>query len=534
MIKFGKILILIILFNTSLFSQFFDDFSDGDFRTNPEWNGDVADFIVNGQYQLQLDAAEGGTSKIYAKYYSVDSLEWNFYFKMDFSPSNSNKLKIFLMLDSLQIEKASGLYLEIGENGNDDKIKLYELKKGENNLLGTGTGGEFSNTPAESYIRIQRFYDGVISVDVKNQDDYYKNELQVFSDVIIKDSAYFMLECDYTSTRKDKFFFDDISIKKYEKDLKPPQIISSQVLSDNSVSLTFDEPLLEESLFNKNNYIITNNNKSPTKIEYKDSIPNNIKLTFDFDFQSGTIYILEIKGLKDLNDNIISQSQYTRFYLTDHPEPGDIVVNEILFNPFTNGSDFLELINISSKFIDLNGIVFKNYLKDNNEEILEHQLILNPGNYICITEDTSDIIRDYFVPDTAFMVENDLPSFDNDTGNVTIGFYNFSTGLFEVIDSFDYSENMHSQFITNDDGISLERKNPLGNTNDKFNWGSASTLIGGATPGYKNSGFYTYNSEIKDNFSIANNIFSPDFDGVDDNLVIEYAFDKPENLTNIY
>ena len=135
MLKFWIILTIILITVYSSSAQLFDDFGDGDFRTNPEWQGDLADFIVNDQYQLQLDAGQSGSSRIYTQYNSFDSLEWNLYLKMDFSPSNSNKLRVYFMLDSIRIDMATGYYIEIGENGSGDKLKLFGLENGEKTLI---------------------------------------------------------------------------------------------------------------------------------------------------------------------------------------------------------------------------------------------------------------------------------------------------------------------------------------------------------------------------------------------------------------
>ena len=516
-------------------SQIYDDFSDGDFRTNPEWKGDLPDFIVNDKYQLQLDAAGAGNSIIYVKYPLLDSMQWEFYFKMDFSPSNSNKLKIYFAIDTGNPDLASGYFLQIGENGSDDNLKFYRLNQGNKIILAEGQTGEFAHQPAESFIRVQKSADNIWAVSTKGANDtYYKNEFEVFSDSTLPDSAYFMFSCQYTGTRKNKFFFDDIFIDKYEKDIYPPQIVVSKAISSNKVKVIFDEPLARQSATNPSNYQLNPGDAIPVSVVFSDSIPNEVTLEFLSAFQSGIYYTLAVAGVEDVNGNRLIEPKKTTFFLVDKPAKGDIVINEILFNPNKGSSDFLEFINVSDKILNLNGLIISNRFKENKQETIEEDIILENGHYICISKDTLKLLNDYFIPDTAFLFENDLPSFDDDKGNVTLKYFDSGTGIFITIDSFDYSEDMHSDFITDAEGISLERKNPFMATQDSFNWVSASTISGGATPGYKNSGYYQLNTNIEDNFRVVNSVFSPDFDGIDDVMTLEYSLGDDNVLANIY
>ncbi len=514
-------------------AQFFDDFNDGDFQSNPEWLGDIQNFIINDHYQLQLDAAESGNSKLYAKYNTIDSMEWNLYLKMDFNPSNSNKLKIFLLVDSPVLDSTSGYFIKIGENGNDDNLKFYFIDNGNETLLGEGELGLFSKAFA-AYLKITRQSSGIWTISIKEENMFYKEDFQVFHNEFYFDSAYFMLDMDYSKTRVDKFVFDDIYIKPFEYDNKSPVLIEANLLDNTRLILSFDEELDKTSALQKKNYTILENGFNPTEISYDSSIPNRVELRFATPFKSGKQYTISVKGIKDLKDNTILEKQSTNFYLIESPVTGDIIINEILFDPHKGASDFIELINISKKYLSLKGVKISNKIKDDKIERIEDEIVLSRGDYICISADTNSVINNYFVPDSALLYQNKLPGFDDDEGNVSLFYFDSISKIDILIDSFDYSEDMHSSFITDVEGISLERKNPFLSTNDKFNWTSASTITDGATPGYKNSVFFEPGSDTTKSIILEKKVFSPNDDGVDDELIIKYSFENPGNYANFY
>jgi hypothetical protein len=183
--------------------------------------------------------------------------------------------------------------------------------------------------------------------------------------------------------------------------------------------------------------------------------------------------------------------------------------------------------NKSKKFLNLKGLLISNSSLEKSIVISDDIIMIN-GDYVCITEDPSDIVVNYYVPDSIYFVETKLPSFNDEEGNVSIilpGSENV------IIDSFDYNTEMHSGFIDNVEGISLERKSPFGKTNDRYNWTSCSTLAGGATPGFVNSVYYESTIDDEGLF-LTKKVFSPDNDGYDDELKIEYKMMAEGYLLN--
>jgi hypothetical protein len=523
--RFIFVFVIIFLFR-DLSGQLADDFSDADIYSNPEWQGNTENFIVNNKYQLQLDAPDGGSSNLYTQFVSPDSIEWGIYFKMDFSPSVSNKIRIYLMTDSYEFNKANAYFIEIGENGSLDNLKFYRVKNGLEQLIGSGTQGRFSDTPAEAYLKITKDKNGIWNFYIKKNKDFFVQDFEVFDDQLNFQNCYFLINCQYTSTRKDKFFFDDVYIKAFKPDREAPKITNCTLLDTKTLMVTFDEAIDESSIHNTTSYSIKGTELLPAEILFDSLVSNQITLKYNNEFTGGKFYTIYVTGVFDLSGNICSNEKSV-FFLLENPSPQDIVINELLFNPYPNGSDFVEILNKSDKFINLKGLWISNS-SSNKSIVFSEDQIMRKGDYVCVTNNAVDIVNHYYVPDSILFYELSLPSFSDDMGNVSL-YYLDNTNVRILVDSFDYNKSMHSGFISNDEGISLERKNPMAETNDRFNWNSCSTLFGGATPGYINSN-YRENEPNNKGIKIINGVFSPDQDGYNDELEIEYSYEYSGNL----
>jgi hypothetical protein len=92
-----------------------------------------------------------------------------------------------------------------------------------------------------------------------------------------------------------------------------------------------------------------------------------------------------------------------------------------------------------------------------------------------------------------------------------------------VIDEVHYDEKWHHPTLKELHNISLERIDPMAQTQDKNNWHSASSLVGYNTAGWENSQtIENSNSESSKYFWLEEAIFSPNSDGDKDNLIVRY------------
>ena len=129
-----KLLFTFLFLSQSLlaFSQFYNDFSDGDFTNNPSRNGDSLKFVIDslGILHHKKDTSNGEYTLFIESKLSQNAM-WQFKTHYDFAPSTSNYAKVYLMSDIKYISNTLNSYfVKIGEvSGLIDDISLY-LQKG--------------------------------------------------------------------------------------------------------------------------------------------------------------------------------------------------------------------------------------------------------------------------------------------------------------------------------------------------------------------------------------------------------------------
>lgn len=518
-----------------LHSQFSDNFNDGDFSSNPEWVGNTDRFVVNENGELQLQDNMPNSSN--TTYLSVaaatainESTTWEFYVRLGFATSTSNFARVYLMASQPDLTgNLNGYYLKIGGiSGSDDALELYRQDGENSTLLLSGTTGALGGDPVIARVRITRSASGewILFADYTGGSDFQAEGST--TDAIHTTGNFFGFFCRYSSTRSQAFFLDDVLIDPLFVDTTHPTLLSAETLSANEIELVFDEPLDANSAQNEANYTINNGIGNPVNAVLVS--PTIVFLELNNPLQSAVNYTLTINGIADTNGNISSpQSQDLIFFDIQPMMPGDVVINEILFDPETGGEDFVELYNISNKVFNLNGLEIINTQKTSGSirQTIKTDFLLLPGAYVAITDEPADILSRYNILNPSTLLDNSLPTFDDREGNVTIR----SSSI--TIDSFDYSADFHYALLDDKEGVSLERLNPRAPTQGSDNWQSAASSVGFATPGYQNSQFFANSGMIKEVIGLSNSTFSPDGDGFEDVLLIEYNSDQLGLTVNI-
>lgn len=304
-------------------------------------------------------------------------------------------------------------------------------------------------------------------------------------------------------------------------DQSNPSFSSLIALNPNFLEVTFTEGMDSSSLSNA--FILTTPNLSiqQTYVQGVNDNPNGppqLIIQFNENFTASTPYEIQIGPVSDCWQN--DTTLHGQFILPEQAEAGDIVVNEILANPINGGQDFIELYNRSSKVIDLKDWQFANFYNDTiaNLKTIPFHFILEPMSYVAISEDTNFLLLNYPSTIPGRLIEMDMPSYNIDSGTV----YLLKDG--EQIDRVSYHSDWHFSLLDNTDGVSLERLLPDALSNQATNWHSAAESIGFATPGRINSQFQF--GETTESISLQNDVFSPDLDGFEDVLMVNYSFSK--------
>ena len=309
-------------------------------------------------------------------------------------------------------------------------------------------------------------------------------------------------------------------------DTQSPSLLNVQVNDANTLVLVFTEAMDAASLMS-GTYTITPAIAIGSVIV---TGSNSVQLTLGTALTTGTLYSITVTDVSDCPGNVIGSSNTATFALPEPVEVGDVVINEVLYDPFGSGSDFVEIYNRSAKTLSLAGWKLANVTSGavaSPLTITSASFLLLPGEYALICEDANNIAANYPQSHTDRFVETDMPSYNNGEGGVVLQAPDGTQ-----LDRFDYNDNLHFTLVNAPEGYSLERIDPDRPTSDNTNWQTAADLAGKATPGFQNSQ-YSPTAEASGEMTIDPAIFSPDNDGYQDVLTVVFRFDQAGFVGNL-
>ena len=467
-------------------AQLSDDFSDGDFSSNPTWTGDITKYVINGAGRLHSNGpSQSDTAYLVTNVGNLDfsnTIVWEFFVQMDLNPSNSNNVRVYLTSDNADLKTAlNGYFIRIGENGSSDALKFYKQIGTSATLLYTGTGNTFGSSPTAS-IKVTRTSAGdwTFESDATGGTTYIAEGTVNNSDIVA--SQFFGMWSKYTGSNASNFLYDNFTITANTiVDNTAPTVSNISIVSNTQLDVTFNEPVDLSTAQTTTNFVVNNGIGSPSNAVLDGSNPTLVHLTFGSAFTDGQTNEITIQNITDLASNVMTLSSHDFLYFVPVTASyKDLVINEIFADPSPQlglpMGEFIEIYNASNHIYNLTNWTIGDASSD--EQIGNYTLM--PNQYLLIADDAFSF--DYSVYSNAILVAS-LPSYNNGSDDVVLKDENGT-----VIDIVSYSSDWYGSSIKENGGYTLELINPIMPCTSSSNWTGSNSPDGG-TPGVQNSVF---------------------------------------------
>jgi hypothetical protein len=321
------------------------------------------------------------------------------------------------------------------------------------------------------------------------------------------------------------------SVDALNADTNAPQLTRAYTTDNQTIILVFDEPVDSLAAAVISNYT-PGGGLVISSVSVLAPLFNQVQLKLAAPMQASTVYTITAAGVKDCKGNLISNHNTARVGLPADAAKGELIINEILFNPRPNAFDYIEFYNNSNKIFDASKLFIANRSTagaiGSIKAFSNTPVYIFPKEYIVLTENAASLTLNYMVRKAEnVLTVSPLPSFPDDEGNAVL--LNFQ-GM--VIDELAYNKNWHFKLVDNDEGIALERVDPADSTQKEGNWHSAASTAGFGTPTYVNSQYKNIHAAAAA-ITVTPKVFSPDNDGHDDIMTLQYTVSESGYVANV-
>lgn len=475
--RFSLFFLLFLHQLSSVYSQFSDNFSDGNFTSSPAWVGNTFDFTVNSG-ELQLNApAVSGYKYLSTNSQSINNATWEFQVRMTFGTSSSNFAKVYLTSNTLDLSGAlNGYYVLLG--GTNDDVSLYRQTGTTSSQLIDGRDGAIGGATVDVRVRVTRTTAGLWEVLTDTSSVLLSEGTAI--DITHPQSLFFGVGCNFTSTRSTRFYFDDFVVTgNAAVDTTKPTLDSVRVISNSQLELVFSEPVDPSTSQLIANYSANNGLGTPLTAVQNSTNFNKVTLSFSSSFSLGTINTLSVNNVTDISGNsLTSTNKNFVYFLPATAQYRDVVINEIFADPTPivglPDGEFVELYNPTNKYYNLDNWT----LSDGSSTATLGNYILAPDSFLLLVSNSS--LSDF----SSYANKIGLSSFPglNNLGETLTLINNNGT----VIDAVEYSDKFYQDEVKKEGGFSLEQINSRAKCFNQSNW-TASQNPSGGTPGSINS-----------------------------------------------
>jgi hypothetical protein len=483
-----RLLFLILAFGLGIAevpAQFFDDFSDGDFISDPAWTPQDALFAVENEVlRSNIDPGELSINySIATENTFMDDAQWEFFINLDFATSGANFVDVYVVADADNLnDLQNGYFIRFG--GTDDEISFFKLSSGIESILIDGPDGQLGSSNNVYRVRLTRSVTGEWNLNLDEDDTGFFVDAGTVTDAEITSTSHFLIRIQQSSAASpvNSHFFDDISVGPIPVDETPPSLLSASASSATEVVLEFSEPLEESSASNPGNYLIDGGVGSPAAAMLGGTSQSSVTLTLGANIlQNGQDYQVTVGGVNDLAGNTaINETADFTFFIPENPQPGQVIFNELFPDPTPSQglpeAEYVEIYNRSDGFFDTENWLLVN---STTERILP-SFALPPGAFLILCDDSDAAL---FSPLGNTIGIPSFTALSNAADSLTL-----IDASGEILDIVSYTDNWYQDPDKDDGGFSLERINPTLTCSGSANW-TASNHPDGGTPGAENSVF---------------------------------------------
>ncbi|MBL7137762.1 MAG: lamin tail domain-containing protein [Bacteroidales bacterium] len=318
------------------------------------------------------------------------------------------------------------------------------------------------------------------------------------------------------------------SVNRTNPDLVSPEVLRSFFMDDHTWEVRFSESLDSITLVDPSAWCLEPGGTHPETLAPVSPTYRSVRFTFAEPFSPGFIYTLSgSPAITDCAGNAAETPLVSQAAIPASVERNDVIVNEVLHDPYPGASRFIELFNRSNKVVDLKELAF--LVSDTGSSagttganlLTGESYLMFPLDFVAVCTHEKTVKQHYQTPNPKqFLEMASFPSMKNESGSISL----IRSWDEELIDGMVYHNGMHYPLLTSVEGVSLERISPERPATDPSNWHTAGENTGYATPAYENSQWLDPGA-TEDVITIHPPVFSPDNDGHDDVVSIGLTLD---------
>lgn len=318
------------------------------------------------------------------------------------------------------------------------------------------------------------------------------------------------------------------SVAAPSSDRTPPTLLRAAALTASVVRLYFGEKLDSTAAANAALYSLQSSASAAPAIGSAAPVGPDFRAV-DLRLRSALLpsqaTTVAVARATDCAGNASGALSAAGFALSEAAQAGDLVVNEVLFNHRSGGVYFVEVLNRSLRYINLQGyqLTIQKASGPATALISPTMLyVLAPSQLVALTADTGILQAQYpsSTDPAALLAVAGFPALDNDAGSVYL--YDATS---RELDHYDYDKSQQLPLLSTPVGVSLERIR-AGGPSRASNFHSAASAVGYATPGRPNSQAQDAAGGGQE-LTVTPELFTPDDDGQQDFTTLNYQLDQP-------